>query len=526
MHHAFINGRYIPVHFAPTQKTVLDALIQQIISTPLSTVLKNYEKPFLSALHAKIGIKNLRLKKNSPFEKLGIATLAESKFSTAAAKSDIGINEREKAANEHIKSLGWRDYAQGAVFAFSKLIKCDYLEIFLNEIELYTLSLVYDFDDIFAIFGESTINFEPPPDYVTLQSNILFQQKSDFKEILKNYEEGKPYEKEVPSSTPANLISDIKSGTIERTFVESYYTAIVKGNFNGIYGTQAQDVYKPDFMCENGVIAIDKKTQVCEKTWNNVQPDEYKILYTYGMRIVGGSRLHLILAIILLHAQLGDKIKILGGDTDSLKIACAQSITNNDLLNALKPLHTAIFSAINRAQKRVRECFANDCSDLDNVGFFEVEKCGKTYRYTKHMELWNKCRVSVDSDDVPHITCAGLPQPHGKYNINDFYRDLRKKGCEVDDILHNLITYNTIVSNNVCHSLEQHRPKPTDKFCGWVTDYRGQTAYVDAYQSIALYNYDRYLGDTFNRANFESAQYLKSKGLSATMTKRYYYMMR
>ena len=68
-----------------------------------------------------------------------------------------------------------------------KLYSADEIILHVNELELWTLSRVYEWDSIEALFGEATVSFKLPPDFVTLQSNKLFEQKAAAKFINFHY---------------------------------------------------------------------------------------------------------------------------------------------------------------------------------------------------------------------------------------------------------------------------------------------------------------------------------------------------
>ena len=125
------------------------------------------------------------------------------------------------------------------------------MKIYVSEVELFALTRVYEWDSHKCIFGEVTQKFDRPPDYVTLQSNLLFGMKTDVKNILKKYHRGTSYEDVIPDTIPDGLAFQIRHGAISEQFLESYYVSTVKGQFNSIYGTMAQDIYKPDFMVES-----------------------------------------------------------------------------------------------------------------------------------------------------------------------------------------------------------------------------------------------------------------------------------
>lgn len=507
MHHTFINGFLVPVHFKKTDTEILHIAAKNILNTPIKKILKHFQNPFSVAVHVKIQFRNIRLKENTIFERAGIACLPQSKFSKKAAILDIGKNERDEIQEEELKKEGFVDEAENPVFAFSKLISADIATVHVNEIELWNIGQVYDFDGFTVLDGESTTKFIIPPDYVTLQSNLLFQRKNEMKKIVNTYTEGQPYTEKVGDTIPEALAKDIKAGSASLAFLNSYYSSTVKGSFNSIFGANAQDIYKPDFMVDDaGDLCVDVETKTTRDNWEDMQPKKCSVLYTYGMRIVGGSRMHLIIAMQLLDKVFGKLIKICGGDTDSIKMSCQKNVHDEDILDALKPLHDACDNALNFCQKRVRKNYPELASNLKNIGHFDIE-ISEENRYLYHVELWNKARFSIDKEGEPHVTMAGLSRPPGTYTILDFIKGMLKH-YDFKDIWQKVLSYNTIVSHDICHALEHHIPKANEKYQGYVTDYLGKKSYVDTYQTIALYNADRFLGDVEKNANYTNILYL------------------
>ena len=282
------------------------------------------------------------------------------------------------------------------------------------------MTQVYEFDEMHVLYGEATTKTIVPPDYVTLQSNMLFARKTDVKNLIKHYHAGTSYAGDIPESIPDGIARDARAGTLSVKFLQSYYGSTVKGQFNGIYGTQAQDVMKADYrVTETGELEVDKATVCTPENFAKKRPKTPRVLYTYGMRIVAGSRMHLVIAMMLMYRRFGNRVIVTGGDTDSLKISCANDVTDTELLDALKPLHTAIENAIDLTMRRVRNTASDMASTLDHIGKFEVEDCGGATRYAEHVELWNKARVGLDVNGRVHVTCAGLPRPDGVYTIED-----------------------------------------------------------------------------------------------------------
>lgn len=512
MHHAFINGRRLPVKFAPIPSDILQVACERIVNTSLEDVLANYSDPFRTGVHAAVRFTNLRLRKNTCFDAWGIAICPRSKFvKTLQADTDYSNNERAKTQENSIRAHGYVDSAVNAVYAFGKLYCAGECILHVNEIELWNVAQVYEYDEMNVLYGEGTTKTIIPPDYVTLQSNMLFARKTDVKNLIKHYHEGVAYTEKIPESIPEGIARDAKTGALSMKFLQSYYSSTVKGQFNGIYGTQAQDVMKADYrVTETGELEVDKSTVCTPENFANKRPKTQRVLYTYGMRIVAGSRMHLLIAMMLLYRHFGNRVTVTGGDTDSLKISCDNDVSDMELLKALEPLHTAIENAINITMRRVRSTAADMSSTLEHIGKFEIEDCGGTTRYVEHMELWNKARISLDTDGRVHVTCAGLPRPDGMYTIEGFIADIMRAGHGFAETVQMSLGYNVLVDYEICHTLQRNRPHVCDRYIGDVTDYLGETAHVDAPEAVGLYPSGRWLGESDKQANMENITYLRS----------------
>lgn len=510
MHHAFINGRRLPVKFAVAPPEILQIACDRIVDTSLEDVLRNYSDPFRTGLHVAISFTNLRLRVNTCFADWGIAICPRSKFvRTLQADTDYSNNERAKTQENSIRAHGYVDSAVNPTFAFGKLYRADACILHVNEIELWNVAQAYEFDEMHVLYGEATAKTIVPPDYVTLQSNMLFARKTDVKNLIKHYTEGVPYAGDIPESIPEGIARDARAGTLSVKFLQSYYGSTVKGQFNGIYGTQAQDVMKADYrVTETGELEVDKATVCTPENFAKKRPKTPRVLYTYGMRIVAGSRMHLVIAMMLIYRRFGNRVTVTGGDTDSLKISCADDVADAELLDALEPLHAAIENAINLTMRRVRNTASGMASTLDHIGKFEVEDCGGATRYAEHVELWNKARVSLDMSGRVHVTCAGLPRPDGVYTIEDCIEDIMRMGHGFAETVRLALGYDVLVDYEICHTLQRNRPHVWDRYVGTVTDYRGATCHVDAPEAIALYPSGRWLGESDKQANGENLSYM------------------
>ena len=340
---------------------------------------------------------------------------------------------------------------------------------------------------------------------MTLQSNKLFEQKSAAKYINNHYTKGVSYTESV-NFIPDGIAAGLKDGILEPQFFEQWYTSTVKGMFNGIYGTMAQDVFKPSYKCVDGNLVVDPDTITTPENYADRKPRSTRVLYTYGMRIVGGSRMHMAILMELLWNKLGSRIRVLGGDTDSVKVSCDDDVSDEEIEAAMKPIGDAAKHAIDVCMARLRKNFPKLASTLKGIGSFEIENRGKHYEL--HYELWNKARVSFDGSHV-HITCAGLPRPIGLYTIETFMDELIEAGYEPERVLSETVGFNTYVSNSISHTLEHHKPKPEDLYIGEVTDYEGVCVHVRTHQSVALYPAPRWLGECLKLSNRLSVEFLE-----------------
>lgn len=515
MHHLFINGRMIPVKFHEISTEWLGTwFLREVRETKTADVLENYEKPFQFAFHIRFRARGVRLKKGSVFEALGIGTLPASKFEKLSEKEELEYAEDYRNVLLENSSKIHGDKQKKGVFAFSKLIMAEEIIVTLSELEYWIFEQVYEYDSLEFVYGEATSAFIYPPPYVSGLSNMLFEQKECLKNVLKDYREGEKYYGDT-DILPDSISEGIQAGVLEYSFLEKYYKSTIKGAFNSIYGIMAMDVYKPDFEVEDGDVEILKATLPNPDNFEERTPQNMKVLYTYGMRIVGGSRLHLILAILLIHEKLGERARVLGGDTDSIKVHLVDC-SEEDVLEALAPLHETSKAALDRAQKRIRERFPEYASDLKNIGVFEHE-----YTNPLHIELWNKGRV-VWTGEKMKVTLAGVPRPKGM-NIEKCLEAYATK-YSAREALERAVGYNTALTSSVSRFLSVKRPGTKERINQVVTDYLGSSAQVDEYQAIALYENTKEIGSTLAAVNRQNVAFLRANGVDVdTSDKRFRY---
>lgn len=515
MHHLYLNAKRVPIELKPAPLEVLEFACKYVIERPLDMVLRRYDYPFAHAFHVVIEFENIRPKSGSPFERSGIAILASSKFEHKEIDSfEFTPDMRNVEAENSIREEGFYDRAIGGVFAFGKLVSAKKARIHLSEVELWNVAQVYEWDSYRVITGEHSIKSVTPPDYVSMQSNILYTRKNDAKYLDTNYT-GDPFKGDIPASIPEGIAQQLRDGSIDPSVFHSWYQVSVKGSFNGIYGTQAQDQLRPDFIVEDGEFSIDAETKTTRENFFEKLPSKTTVWYNYGLRIVAGSRMHLVISILLLDRKFGDRVRVLGGDTDSLKVEHDPSITPEEILEAFDPLHVAADNAISISQKRNRDLYEKAAS-FDKLGHFEYEGTADL-----HFEAWNKARVGL-YDGEPHITCAGLMRPPGLYHIENWISDRIRKGDEPEAVLEAALGYSGTVDNSVCHAREHYRPSARDRISINVTDYLGQNSKVDSYEAIAIYDTAREVGGLTKKTNLQNVEYLEREyGRKAPVREHY-----
>ena len=378
MHHSFILGRLVPRGFHEAEPAILGRALSTIFGTPVEEVLENYERPFGTAIHALVRFNGLRIKEGSVFAEQGIGTLARGKF-THQVIYDWEDGGSSEAAENRNRKAGYLDQGKGLRFEFGKLVEAKEATLFLTELEAWVLAQVYEWDSFEVIEGELTTRFQAPPTYVLELDNNLYYNKSEMKKYLKGDEEAA-----VPQA--------IKEAP--RSVQEGYYTRTSKGMFNSVFGMTAMDSHK-------------YQTEFSK----NSRPSSW---YTMGMRIAGGSRVHLIIAMLLINEKFHGRFSILGGDTDSIKIS---GLTNDQIQEALQPLHDAITRAITITLEQA----GIDSNQFAGIGTFESEGTAEL-----EIEVFNKNRLAW-TNGAFELTAAGIPTPPNKPNLQSALTSLARQ---------------------------------------------------------------------------------------------------
>lgn len=451
MHHASIAGRMMPVGFEPQTAQMLTFVIKRTMSTCVDDVLNNWEKPFKNAFHAVVRFYGLRPKAGSVFAYHGIQTLSRTRFAQRVS-FDWADGETSAQSYNALRMSGYGDKVSGAKWSMGKLVSADVCEVALTEIEAWILAHVYEWDNMEVQFGEMTSKWCEPPALVLLSDMSLYGQKAELKNRL----------------TSGNATHDD----------ECQYHG-VKAMFNSVYGMLVQDEHKPqldeEFHVENGI------------TPENFEPLERpKTLYNFGSRIAAGSRLHLIISMMILDRAYGDCIRITGGDTDSLKIAT--DVPADDIMDTLSIMGRVCSCAIHNVCERVSRLYPQYAHELDGVGGWTLET---PVPYELSIELFPKCRVHWDGVKFS-ATIAGLQQPNNRYNIANALTDLAVVyGPEY--VMNNVFGMDLVVDSTLSYALIPY--KPVDAHKTIVGKLRNGDRY-NCHGAIALVNAEHTVGDT------------------------------
>ena len=378
MHHAFILGRLVPRGFHKAEPAILERALSTIFETPMKEVLAQYEQPFQTALHARVRFTNMKIKAGSVFEAQGIGTLARGKFTQQVIYDWEDASSSENAENRN-RRAGFLDQGKGLKFAFGKLTEAQEATIFLTELEAWVMSQVYEWEDFEVLDGEITTRFQVPPTYVLELDEALYNNKRAMKAFLKGEDS-------------ASVPQAIKSAP--RSVQEGYYRSTSKAMFNSVFGMTAMDSHK----FEDGFSKSKKPS-----SW-----------YSMGMRIAGGSRVHLVIAMLLINEMFKGQFHILGGDTDSIKIS---GLTNDQIQQSLQPLHDAITRSIDITLDQA----GIDSSQFAGIGTFESEGTAEL-----EVEVFNKNRLAWTGDQF-ELTAAGIPTPPNKPNLETALTALARK---------------------------------------------------------------------------------------------------
>lgn len=440
-------GHMVPVRFERVPPSALMDAFGIVSTYSVAEVLAKYANPFSLAFHGRFRFENLRLKPGSVFERNGVSTLAQSRFKAPSAELDED-NEAGQVFSEGMYSLGYHDECEGGEFAFGKLYSADSCVLILNELSAWEVCQQFEWDSVEA-FGDgyATCRMTRPSDKSLYSFNLFYRNKTLFKRIMGRYErsEAVPLD-EFPEFVP----SYIRDGMHALDYsimpdVKALYLNI-KADLNSLYGIEATNEAKPSISIGREGLYIDGEGGLDEL------PEHPKAWYQYGMRIVGWSRIHQVIMMMLL-----PDCSFVCGDTDSHKLWT--SLTPDQVANRLEPLHQACTRAMEEVTRRTRGIC--DWFPMSGLGWYELE--GEPRKFCA---AWNKAYIEL-GDRGADITLAGVPcdrvlvtsdgREH-RHGYNAAANALMGAGWTFEQVAETFLGYNVRIHNSITGLNVRHLP--------------------------------------------------------------------
>ena len=292
--------------------------------------------------------------------------------------------------------------------------------------------------------GFGTINTNKPPSLQIMTSVLLFNEKEKLKKIKNE----------------------------RNTIVDNINYDMYKRLYNSLFGIQVQDPFNVNYEFNKLFCSFDLNLDNLPNFSNFEELNKktyYKNIYNYGSRISASSRINLYIAIYLILNKYKEDVVIMSGDTDSLSVSTHKNVTAQNLINALEPLHQSIEIMLRDTMHRVVMTHL----DVDfepyfkKIGKFIIEKENIKY----HFEFWNKARCSFNQNLILDLTLSGVPQPDNLPNlstkiqeiVNKNKNEIIKNPSKLEEIVNNIIGYNTYLDYDVCFKVEQDVPKLREK---------------------------------------------------------------
>lgn len=494
MHICQALSHFVPKDYRWKESDFILRKFMLVKQTTYKHVLDRYFDPFpTSKFIAMFKFTNVRLKHGSVFERDGISSFAWSKFKKIQTNDLTDDNEGGCAFVQAITDKGYHDYAEGNVsYSFGKFYGAKQCIMILNELTAWEFCQEFDYDTV-EVYGDKGL-WTGKSAYATEKSvlsfNEFYKAKTEFKKLKNSYEDilnGKAATIAVNNSgnIPDYLIEKMSIGdeSVEND-VNAFYLS-VKSELNSLYGIEATNEAK------NDIILTEHGFEVGEYKGIDGLPNMPKAWYQYGSHIVGYSRIHQILFILLLQ----DKVDaFICGDTDSHKIYTKYS--SDEIEEALLPLHQA--SDISQLKCTYKARQIKEWYPMNGLGYYECE--GECDAF---MAAWNKTYVQLAYGRII-FTIAGIPCSHKTTlcdgtvidrSYNKIANTLYKRGWSFDKIAETMLGYNVTISYAVTGLNQRAMPD-------WaVIDECGEP------RALLLYSMNKTIGDTHSKENYINMQY-------------------
>lgn len=389
MHPSHMVSKYYPVGFQVLEdQKKRDYLFSTICKQNVEKVIGNWVQPFEFAFNARVRFTNFRMKPGSLFERDGVALHGQGLFADYTNRFDDYDDESSNREFNAINASGYANTVINPVYSFGKLVRAESVTICLNEINAWVNAQVYTWDSFEVLEMSASANFKRPPEYVGLSVATMLERKK----LVKGMRGGKVVEK--PDWMPANAYDALLHDP-HGDLAGEYY-GLTKADLNSLYGMFATNEAK-----QNIAYIDDENTfeYEGERGFDNL-PKKPKAWYQFGMRVAAFSRLQQACAMILLD-NAGLVEKFVNGDTDSFCFQGSEACNDAAIMDALKPLHSAIDSAIAFCGRSK----VYDPGVFRGLGRYEID-C----KPAKYCAVANKRYAYISKEDLQvHVTSAGVP---------------------------------------------------------------------------------------------------------------------
>lgn len=487
-HPAQMVSHAYPVRFVKATPKALDNVYMKIKRLPLGHILRNWDKPFDSAIYACYEFTNIRPKEHSLYKEHGILPLASARF----MEHEYELNVDNQDNQEFQAANPYKDHAVNPVFLFGKLVSADVAQVYVTELALWEICQAYEFDSCKAIDGYITGRFIKPSDMSVISVMQFYKAKNLYKGARSEYFKhgrigGETAERLRSVNVPDAIVSGMLEGTLPDTDIDATYQGL-KADLNALYGIECSNEYRRDTVLSHYGIEYRGEFGVCNA------PKHSKAWYQFGQRIVGWSRIaqHAVMQLVEPYS-----LAIINGDTDSIKI-CVHEGQLPDIQKRLAILGRAIDYGKKRICRRVKRCYPQYYDELRGIGHYVFE-----FAADRFCASWNKayCMQEINARDGKRhfsFTLAGIPAKRG---LNQLADRLYEDGESFEDICRVVLGYNATIAYDLLKLHARRFPEWGEIVFADVTDYNGVTSRVSECASLALYPMSKIINNTRNPEN-------------------------
>ena len=167
MHPSHMVSHYYPVKFETLEDMNAAAfLFSTVCGKTGENIMGHWVKPFEYAFNGRFVFHNLRVRKDTLFERDGVALHGSGLFSNYENRFADLDDESSNREFNFINEAGYANYARDPVYMFGKLMSASLVVISLNELNAWVHSQVYEWDSFEVLAMSATASYKRPPDYV------------------------------------------------------------------------------------------------------------------------------------------------------------------------------------------------------------------------------------------------------------------------------------------------------------------------------------------------------------------------